>query len=126
MKRLRYYRGTIPGETKRISTGDPTWDSYLFVTATPEGACWYGGQIEEVELKPGSPVLREGTRTFRRLAGPRRQESVLTWASRIARAAKQEGFVAVEFARQTDIGTPILDRGSVLSRRMIGTCKERR
>lgn len=117
-----YYRGSNPGDARRIATGDREWDSYLFATATPEGACWYGRHVEEIALRPEAPVLREGSREFRRFAGPVRRESMLVWASRIARAAKRAGFVAVEFARQTDIGTPILDQSAIVSRREIGVC----
>ena len=53
-----YYRGTKPGDTRRIRTGAAGWDRYLFVTDTPEGARMYGPQVEEVRFKAGTRVLR--------------------------------------------------------------------
>lgn len=33
-----FYRGTNPGDTRRISTGNTLWDSYLFVASNIRSA----------------------------------------------------------------------------------------
>lgn len=116
-----FYRGTEPGRTERIVTGAEAWDSYLFVTDTPEGARWYGSQVEEVELAPDARVLYEGTAEFRKVAGTwRKGESLLAFASRAAKAAQVAGYHAVHFKSQTDVGTAILDRSKVVRREVHG------
>jgi len=107
---LKYFRGFNPGDTRRIKTGDDFWDSKLFVTDTVEGAKIYGNEVEEVVFKEGSRILREGTRGFPRW---RKGENMLEWASRVARKAMQDGYDAVHFNRQTDIGTIVLNENAI-------------
>ena len=115
-----YYRGFNPGDTRRIKTGDSGWDSYLFVTDTIKGAGWYGSQIEKIVLKPTTRIAKEGTSAFRKLAvGLKRNISMLEWAATIAERAKAEGYDAVHFERQTDIGTPIMNLDSIQSRELL-------
>jgi len=113
-----FYRGMVPGDPRRITTGATEWDSYLFVTDTPENARWYGPSIEEVVLVPEARVLYEGTREFTHVAGRwKRGESLLDYASRAARQARAAGYDAVHFKAQTDVGTAIMRREAVASRR---------
>jgi hypothetical protein len=114
--KVDYYRGTDPntGESVRITTGDLWWDSHLFVTAKQEFAEDYGSHIEKLSLRPGAKVLREGTIDFKKMAGrARKNESMLQWASRVAQKAEAEGYDAVHFERQSDIGTIILNESAV-------------
>src|ERR1700739_3121484 len=112
-----YYRGTEPGRTERITTGSPTWDSYLFVADDPKKARNYGSSIEKITLKPDAKVLREGTRDFILVAGKwRKGESLLAYATRAAEQAKEAGYDAIHFKMQGDVGTAILNRDAVLSR----------
>lgn len=112
-----YYRGTVPGETRRISTGDPWWDGHLFLARLPEQAKSYGPVIERVAFRPGARILVADSPTFRALerragrgASP---ESMLVWAARVARQAEREGYAAVDFARDF-IGTIVLDESTVI------------
>ena len=116
-KQRVFYRGTEPGRRERIQTGAREWDSYLFVTDTPQGARWYGSSVEVVTLKPSARVLYEGTGAFPRGRGARRNESLLSWSSRVAAEAKTAGWDAVHFERQTDVGTPILNLDAIESRK---------
>ena len=113
-----FYRGTVPGDARRIATGAADWDSYLFVTDTPENARWYGPSVEEVALVPEARVLREGTRDFTRIAGRwKKGETLLDYASRAARQARAAGYDAIHFKAQTDVGTAILRREAIAARR---------
>jgi hypothetical protein len=117
-KRGVFYRGTVPGDARRIATGASDWDSYLFVTDTPENARWYGPSVEEVVLVPEARILREGTRDFTRVAGRwKKGERLLDYASRAARQARAAGYDAIHFKAQTDVGTAILRREAVAVRR---------
>ena len=118
-KELVYYRGFNPGDKRRIKTGDIGWDSYLFVTDSIKSAKWYGSQIEKVVLKPTARILREGTSAFRKLSVGLKGKSMLEWASTIAERAKAEGYDAVHFSRQVDIGTPIMNLDSIQSRELL-------
>ena len=120
-----YYRGTIPGETKRIKTGRDTWDRYLFVTEKPENAKWYGSDIEKIILYPEAKILRERTQEFIRIAGkPRKGESMLEYVDRAALKAKAAGYDAIHFERQTDIGTAILNLDSIFQREKINESQQ--
>ena len=113
---LKYFRGTRslprshPNYGKRIKTGDDFWDSKLFVTDSIEGAKLYGDSVEEVVFKKGSRILREGTKGFPRWE---KGENMLEWASRVAKKAMADGYDAVHFNRQTDIGTIVLNEDAV-------------
>jgi hypothetical protein len=116
-KKVVFYRGTVPGDARRIATGASDWDSYLFVTDTPENARWYGPSVEEVVLVPEARILREGTRDFTRVAGRwKKGERLLDYASRAARQARAAGYDAIHFKAQTDVGTAILRREAVAAR----------
>lgn len=119
MARRIVYRGVNPGETRRIQTGVADWDSYLFVTDKVEHARNYGRQVLALELSPDARILREGTREFRKIEGKARPESMLAWASRIARAALALGWDGVYFTRQGDIGTAIFNRDIVLNSEVV-------
>ena len=111
---LTLYRATNPGSTERISTGNKEWDSYLFASDNVESAKPYGSQIETVTLHPSAKVLYEGTAEFRKVVGTwRKGESMLDFASRSAKSAKEQGYDAVHFKRQSDIGTAILNKDAI-------------
>jgi len=113
----RYYRGSNRGDTRRISTGDLTWDAYVFVTDSPEGARTYGTNIEEVLLDPSARILREGTSEFTRVAGRwRKGESLHAFVTRAARQARALGYDVIHFKRQTDVGTAIMNPAVIIGR----------
>ncbi|MCR4302151.1 MAG: PLxRFG domain-containing protein, partial [Sulfuricaulis sp.] len=109
-KPTTFYRATEPGRTERIKTGDAFWDSHVFASSSEEKARPYGSQIEKITAKPDAKILYEGSREFRSVGkGLTGNMSMLTWASTIAQRAKDAGYDAVHFKRQSDIGTAILN-----------------
>jgi hypothetical protein len=110
MKPRTFYRGTNPGDTRRISTGNEAWDGHLFASADPESAKMYGSHLTKLEAAPDAKILYEGTGEFVNVAGRwRKGESLLDYSSRAAEAAKAAGYDAVHFKRQGDVGTAILN-----------------
>jgi len=110
-----YYRGTVPGETKRIRTGCEEWDKNLFCATYEKAASFYGPQIEVIAVKPEAKILVEGTKEFNKIIGrPKKMQSILEWASKGIIKAKQLGYDIVEFERQVDIGTVILNETVVI------------
>jgi hypothetical protein len=111
-----FYRGRKRGSTRRISTGDSYWDSKLFVTDTREGAKWYGPDIYTYVLKPDAKILIEGTKAFRSVAkGLPKRISLLEFSSAVVRRAEAQGWDAVYFERQTDVGTVIINLDAIES-----------
>ena len=109
-----YYRGTTPGDVRRIRTGASWWDSKLFVTDTPEGARLYGSSVEALRVRSGARIVREGTPEFAKLAkGIPQGRSMLDWAQEVAQNAEVAGYDLVHFTRQTDIGTVVLNPSAV-------------
>lgn len=119
-----FYRGHDPAATaagKRILTGDDWWDNHLFVTTERRYASDYGPEVGEVTLVPGAKILREGTPEFTAIEATV-YKSMMDWASATAKAAELDGWDAVQFARQGDIGTIILNREAIW--RPPGTSRE--
>lgn len=111
-----YYRGSNDSP-ERIQTGNAWWDSQLFVTESPQKASFYGSNIDAIEVDSSANILREGTADFVRVAGRwRKGESLLDFAVRSAQAALEAGYDVVEFKRQGDVGTVILNPDVVVSR----------
>jgi GNAT superfamily N-acetyltransferase len=108
-----FYRGTNPGDTRRIRTGNDFWDSLLFVTDDPKKARNYGSQVDTYQFKPEAKVLREHTREFNRLGRWKKGESLLDYCSRLTLAAKEAGYDAVYFTMQGDVGTAVINRDSI-------------
>lgn len=105
-----FYRGTNPGDDRRIKTGDEVWDSYLFAASNERDARLYGHNIEILDASPDTRILYEGTAEWRRIAGTwRRDENMLQYARRASDAAKAAGYDAAWFKRQGDIGTAIFN-----------------
>lgn len=110
-----YYRGTVPNETKRIQTGYYDWDKNLFCATTEKSASFYGSQIEIIAVKPEAEILVEGTREFNKVIGrPKKMQKMLEWCINGIIKAKQLGYDIVEFERQTDIGTVIMNETVVI------------
>jgi hypothetical protein len=105
-----FYRGTNPGDSRRIKTGNDSWDNRIFVTSTVKGAKLYGSEIEIITAKPGAKILKEGSREFNKICGKwKTGESMGEWAAKVANKAEDAGYDAVYFTRQTDIGTAIIN-----------------
>jgi hypothetical protein len=105
-----FWRGSNPGDARRIKTGNESWDSHLFVADNQDDARMYGSHLTQYEAALDAKILREGTAEFRNVAGSQRKnENLLDYASRAANSAKAAGYDAVWFKRQGDVGTAILN-----------------
>lgn len=110
-----YYRGTIPEETKRISTGNSVWDKNLFCATYEKAASFYGNHIEVIMAKPEAKILIQGTKEFDKIAGKsKNMQKYLDWCTETIIRAKQHGYDIVEFQRQIDVGTVILNEEMVV------------
>ncbi len=110
-----FYRGTNPGDTRRIRTGADTWDSYLFASSVEDEARMYGSSIERIMAKPDAKILYEGTRDWVRVVGKwRKNESMLDYADRAARAAREAGYDAAHFKMQGNVGTAIFNESAFI------------
>lgn len=110
-----YYRGTVPGETKRIKTGVDEWDNNLFCSLFEDKARLYGSHIEKIALKPEARVLAEGTKEFNSIfKKPKKLQSLLDWCTVGTVKAKELGYDVIEFARQGEVGTVILNQDMVI------------
>lgn len=111
-----FYKGRKAFDGRRISTGDPYWDSKLFVADNIESARWYGPDITTYVLKPEAKILVEGSREFKALAkGLPKRVSLLEFSSAMVRRAEEAGWDAVWFERQTDVGTVIINFDAIES-----------
>jgi hypothetical protein len=105
-----FYRGTTPGDTRRIKTGADDWDTNLFAASDVEKAKLYGSHITTMDAAPDAKILYEGTKEWVGVAGKwRKDESLLDYARRAAAAAKAAGYDAAHFKRQGDVGTAIFN-----------------
>ncbi len=103
-----FYRGQVPGDIRRISTGIPDWDKHLFASSNLASAKMYGPSITTLVAKPDAKILYEGTNDFVKVAGRwRKGESLLDYSNRAAKAARDAGYDATWFKRQGDVGTAI-------------------
>lgn len=111
-----FYRGTQPGSTKKISTGDAYWDNHLFISSNESLAQSYGSHIEIFDARPEAKILYECQPAFRRLAGRQRRESLLEFVSSALRKAEAAGYDAVHYNRQGDVGTVVINPGAFVKR----------
>lgn len=103
-----FYKGYNPGDTRRISTGHPYWDSKLFVSSNPDAARSYGSHLRTFEATPDAKIVYEGTRPFISLAKGLRSMNLLDFSATVVQRAEQAGYDAVWFQRQGDVGTVII------------------
>ncbi len=107
-----FFRASNPGDERRIKTGATEWDSYLFVADSEKSASPYGSHITRVVAKPYAKILYEGTSEYRKLSKGTLSGNLLAHVSEVAKRAKIEGFDAVWYKRQSDVGTAILNRSA--------------
>jgi hypothetical protein len=106
----QFFRGTNPGDERRIKTGAEEWDNYLFAADNEPAARMYGSSIQQFEAAPDARILYEGTAEFTRIAGKiRKGENLLQYSDRAAKAARNAGYDAAWFQRQGDVGTAIFN-----------------
>ena len=110
-RQLVLYRGTNPGDVRRIRTGAKQWDSHLFASSSAKSASMYGKQIAVLRARKDAKILYEGTAKFRSVAkGISRKTNLLVYSGATATAAKAAGYDAVHYLRQGDVGTAIFNR----------------
>ena len=110
-----FYRGDVPGETRRISTGTE-FDQHLFAADNIDAAKSYGEQITRIDAKPDAKILYEGTQEYNRLLKGARGGSLLDHSLEATRRAAKAGYDAVWFKRQGDVGTAIINRDKFIIR----------
>lgn len=109
-----YYRCTN-NSSKHISTGTPEWDNNLFVSKSLDLAKAYGGHITVYRSKPGAKIVSETQRGFTKLkVYPRKSESTFKYYQRALFAAREQGYDIIEYLRQGDVGTIIINPDSVV------------
>lgn len=120
-----FYRGTVPGETRRIKEPFDAAHGKTFASRKEESARNYGSDIETIVASPNAKILREEDPTFWRLIGRRRPangyigsalrngETVIEAVNDAIRKAEQAGYDIISFSSDTDIGTVILNEASV-------------
>lgn len=110
-----YYRGTNPNETKRISTGNESWDNNLFVSTSEKNAKLYGNKIEKVIPKSNANILVEGSKEFNKIFGkPKKNQYMLEYYGNGVKKSKELGYDIVEFKNQSDVGTVVINENSVV------------
>ena len=116
-----FYRGTTPGDDRRIDEPFSSAKGMTFVARRPESARNYGSHIEVVTAKPEAKILYEESNEFWKLIGRRRPpngwigsslrpgESLVKAVNDVIGKALVAGYDAVSFSSDSDIGTVILD-----------------
>jgi hypothetical protein len=106
-----FYRGTNPGDERRIKTGLDSWDGLFFAADNILSAKSYGEEVIKIIAKPDAKILYEGTKEFVAVAkGIPKKTNMLVFCNAVAQQAKMMGYDAVWFERQTDIGTAIINK----------------
>lgn len=125
-----FYRGTVPGETKRIVEPFSAAKGKLFVARKESSALNYGKQIERIEVKSTAKILKEEDAEFWRLVGRKRPpngfigsalrkgESLIDAVNDAIQKAETAGYDILSFASDADIGTIILNKDSIQRNRM--------
>lgn len=109
-----YYRGTKK-DGKRVLTGNKIWDNNLFCSIHEDKAKLYGPNIEQILLKREANVLTEGTKVFNKFMPKHKaNQSLLDWCASVLTEAKALKYHVVEFKRQGDVGTVIMDETMII------------
>lgn len=116
-----FYRGTVPGETKRIENLYPEAEGKIWVARERKSAELYGSNIETIAAKPSAKILSEGTSEFVKITGRKggdiwisrkTGETTIDAVNDAIRKAKEAGYDAISFKRDSDIGTVILNENA--------------
>ena len=116
-----FYRGTVPGETKRIDEPFSAAQGLTFVARKPSSAKNYGSSIEAITAKPGAKILYSESPDFWRLIRRRRPpngfigsalrpgEKMIDLVNFAIEKAIESGYDALSFEQDSDIGTILLN-----------------
>lgn len=120
----QFYRGTVPGETKRIDEPFDAARGLTFMARKPESARNYGESIEVITAKPGAKILYSEMPEFWKLikrrrppngfigSALRRGETVREVVNDAIDKAKAAGYDALSFEQDADIGTIIFNENA--------------
>ena len=120
-----FYRGTTPGDARRIDEPFSAASGMTFAARKPESAQMYGSSIEELISSPGARILDDESPEFWKLVGRRRPPNGYVGSARggpvevvndAVTKAKAAGYDAVSFSSDSDIGTVILNEGAFTRR----------
>lgn len=113
-----FYRGTNPGDTRRIAEPFEAGKGKTFMARGAKSAGVYGREIEEIRPKPGARILMQEDPAFWKMLGKRRPANgdiaslpggPVPHVNEAIKRAEAAGYHAVSFSRDSDIGTVILD-----------------
>ena len=72
---------------------------------------FYGPKIEKITLKPEAKVITQGAKGFFKIFGKQKKfQGLLDWCISVIIKAKEQGYDVVEFERQVDVGTVIINQ----------------
>lgn len=112
---LIFYRGTVPGETKRIDEPFTAAKGKTFVARKEKNALYYGKRIEKIKAKPGAKIIYENTKEFNKLIGKMKpNQSYIEFVNNAVVKAEKLGYDIISFERDSDIGTVILNEDAVI------------
>jgi hypothetical protein len=112
---LIFYRGTVPGETKRIDEPFTAAKGKTFVARKEKSALAYGKRIEKIKAKPGAKIIYENTKEFNKLIGKiKNNQSYVSFVNNAVSKAVELGYDIISFERDSDIGTVILNEDAVI------------
>jgi len=111
-----YYKGYNLGDTRRIQTGNPIWDSFIFMSTDLHQAENYGSTIDIIILKRDARILaeREARALFK--IYPHKGKLLLDYHVKLCLAARDAGYAGIEFEHQGDTGTIIFDQKWIKTR----------
>jgi len=121
-----FYRGTTPGDTRRIDEPFKSASGKTFVARKESSARNYGGSIERIEASPEARILREEDPAFWRLVGRKRPpngyigsavrkgETLTDAVNDAVVKAEKAGYDIISFTSDSDIGTVILNESAVV------------
>ena len=118
MYRIRFFRGTNSGDTRRIDEPFSAAKGKTFMARKRESAAAYGRDIQEITAKPEAKILYQESPEFWSLIGRRRPPNealgsvpggAIENVNRAVSRAEKAGYDAVSFTQDSDIGTVILN-----------------
>ena len=116
-----FYRGTTPGDTRRIAEPFEAASGKTFVARRGDSAKAYGSAVEEVHALPSAKILYQESPEFWRLIRKRRPPNgaiqslsggLVPNVNAAIKAAESAGYDAVSFTSDSDIGTVILNEAA--------------
>lgn len=123
---ITFYRGTVPGETKRIDEPFKSAKGLTFVARKPESAKLYGTNIETIVAKPNAKILYSESPEFWKLIHRKKppngfigsalkpKETTIQAINNAIQIAKSKGYDALSFEQDSDIGTIIFNESAFI------------